>query len=371
LAIVTVFAYAKQLSRTLPGELMKHRERVLAAIRHEVPDRIPIDAIKVENTAAVAAFLGIPENEVIDHLGLDGRLVGVGYKKEARRLDLEANRNEWGALGGAEYGSAHAYPLSHITSIGDVERYNWPEPAHYDYPSAAESAKTLAVEYAVRGPYWQPLFCRVCSLAGMETALIWMATESKLFEAMLDAVFERTYALCKEYIDQCGDHLDILCLGDDFASQRGMLFSPDLWRRYLKPRYAKLFELGRAANKFIWFHSCGDVTAVLPDLIDIGMDVWETVQLHTLPLSSEDLKREYGKHITFFGAVSTQCLPFSTAHEVSNQVNRCIDALGEGGGYICGPDHHIKPDVPAANTVALFETARQYEAQGYILDRDK
>ena len=84
------------------------------------------------------------------------------------------------------------------------------------------------------------------------------------------------------------------------------------------------------------------------------MDVWETVQVHTLPLSPQDLKRQYGRHITFFGAVSTQRLPFSTPAQVRDEVRRCIDALGEGGGYICGPDHHVKPDVSAENTVALF-----------------
>jgi len=201
----------------------------------------------------------------------------------------------------------------------------------------------------------------------MQTALIWMVAEPRLFEAALEAVFERTFALCQGYIERCGEHLDIFCLGDDFASQRGMLFSPDLWRKHLKPRYAKLFELGKAAGKYIWFHSCGDISAVLPDLIDIGMDVWETVQLHTLPWSPEKLKREYGKHITLFGAVNTQRLPFWSPAQVSSKVRRCIDLLGEGGGYICGPDHHIKPDVSAANTVALFDAVRGYHRPGYTV----
>ena len=109
-------------------------------------------------------------------------------------------------------------------------------------------AANHAAEYAVRGSYWQPLFCRVCSLVGMETALVWLVTEPRLFEATLEAVFERTLTLCELYIQLCDRHLDICCLGDDFASQRGMLFAPELWRKYLKPRYARLFELGKAAG---------------------------------------------------------------------------------------------------------------------------
>jgi len=346
---------------------MNHRERELAAIRHEIPGRIPVDAIAVENTAAVAAHVGITEAEVTRRLGLDGRCVGIEYAGPEWKARHDPDFDEWGAFAGAGavYGGGHAYPLGAAVAPGEVERYRYPDPAGYDYARAAAAAGSFAGEYAVRGPYWQPLFCRVCSLAGMETALVWMAAEPALFEAAIEAVFERTFELCREFIRGCGAALDIFCLGDDFATQRGMLFDPELWRRYLKRRYEKLFELGKAAGKFVWFHSCGDITAVLPDLIDIGMDVWETVQLHTLPLSPEELKREYGAHLTFFGGVSTQRLPFAEPDAVAAEVTRCIDALGEGGGYICGPDHHVKPDVPAANALALFDTARAYRRRGY------
>lgn len=344
---------------------MNHRERQLAVIRHEVPDRISVDANHLENTAGMAAHIGIEEADVIPRFGLDGRWIGTGYAGDSGETNRDPNRNEWGALANEAYGSSHTYPLAGATDAAHVERHAWPDPARYDYAAAAATAAALSAEYAIRGPQWQPLFCRVCSLAGMETVLTWMVAEPSLFEAAVEAVFERTYDLCQRYVNLCGDHLHILFLGDDFASQCGLLFSPDLWRRYLRPRYAKLFEIGKTAGKFVWFHSCGNITEVLPDLIDIGMDVWETVQLHTLPFSPEVLKREYGRHITFFGAVNTQNLPFSTPAEVSKEVRRCIDALAIGGGYICGPDHVLKADVPPANAIALYETACGYSRQGY------
>ena len=136
------------------------------------------------------------------------------------------------------------------------------------------------------------------------------------------------------------------------------MISPESWRRFLKPRYARLFEIGKRRGKHVWFHSCGDITSVLPDLIEIGMDVWETVQLHTLPMPAAELKREFGRDVTFFGAISTQRLPFAKPHEIREEVLRVIDVLGAGGGYICGPDHHIKPDVPPENVVALFDAAK-------------
>jgi len=113
--------------------------------------------------------------------------------------------------------------------------------------------------------------------------------------------------------------------------------------------------LGRKHGKIIWFHACGDVTEVLSDFIEIGVDVWETVQLHALPISPQKLKQEYGKELTFFGGVNTQSLPFKTPEQVTEEAKFCIDVLGEDGGYILGPDHHIKPDVSAENTLALFK----------------
>lgn len=169
------------------------------------------------------------------------------------------------------------------------------------------------------------------------------------------------YRMIENYLAAMGDHLDVLELADDVASQRGLMFSPELWRKFYKKRWAKLFELGIRHNKFIWFHSCGNILKILPDLIEIGVTVWETVQLHTLPLSAKELKRNFGKDIVFFGGISTQALPFQTPKEVEREVHEVIDALySDGEGYICGPDHQIDSDVSVENTLALFETAKEY-----------
>lgn len=342
---------------------MTHRERMLATIRHEQTDRISVDAICIENGDAVAAYLGIPAETLLDRLGLDGRLLCPGYQGA---LPVDAGGrllSEWGTPLDDSYGMARCSPLRDVTTIAEVEHYRWPDPLAYDYPQVAVQAAALGGAYALRGPYWKPLFCQVCDLFGMEEAMARMLSEPAIFEATLDAVFSYTLAFCTAFLDACGEHLPILSLGDDFASQRGLIIAPEQWRRFLKPRYAQLFALGKARGKFVWFHSCGDITAVLPDLIDIGMDVWETVQLHTLPISPATLKQEYGQHLTFFGGISTQRLPFATAEEVRRETLACIAALGRDGGYICGPDHHIKPDVPPENVVALFDTATEYASR--------
>ena len=341
---------------------MTPRERELAAIRHELPDRIPTDAICIENVEKLSEHLEVEPEKVYDARGIDGRVVSAGYRGE-----VKDGFNEWGAPNTGDYGTGRAYPLRGDVTVGEVERFPWPKPEHYDYTGAAKAAKEWGKQYAVRGPYWKPLFCQACDLLGMEQAMVMMHERPRVFEAVLEQITNHTEEFSKRLLDACGDAMPIFCLGDDFATQRGLMISPDQWRKFLKSRYARLFDLGKYRGKFVWFHSCGDVTAVLGDLVDIGLDVWETVQLHTLPIPADQLKREFGRHITFFGGINTQRLPFARPDDVREEVVRVIEVLGKGGGYICGPDHHIKPDVPPENTVALFKTARDWRRVGYTV----
>jgi len=337
---------------------MKPKDRQLAAIRHEQTDRISIDAINVENAAAIAEYLGIPEASVYDRLGIDGKIIVPPYTGPDRTAPNGGEGNDWGSSAIEEYGNSSLYPFSLDSGVSEVEKYMWPDPSWYDYTGILDRMRGLGETYAVRGPYWRPIFCSVCSLMGIEDAMVAMIRRSALFEALLERVAYINFEYCKRMIDESGDLLDIFCLGDEFATQRGLLISPGLWRQYLKPVYRKIFGYAKKRHKPVWFHSCGDITEILPDLIDIGMDVWETVQLHTLPLSAQELKRKYGGEITFFGGINTQNLPFTDVESIKREVENCVRVLGKGGGYICGPDHHIKPDVSVEQTLALFDTAQ-------------
>ena len=336
-----------------------HKERQLAAIRHEVSDRVSADAIWVDNAEALAEFLGIGPKEVSGRLGLDGRLVIIEYEDEFSTALDDVNRIKWSTTvidgANAGYGTSRLYPLAGADSVSAVEAYAWPDTDKFNYQRAFEAAGKYGDTHAVRGPLWSPLFCRASDLFGIEDALVALIDRPAVMEAALQRIADITVEICERLLDGCGDSMPILCLGDDFATQRGMMFSPELWRKFVKPHLARMFEVGKKRRKYIWFHSCGNITDVLPDLIDIGMDVWETVQLHTLPIPPEVLKREYGRDVAFFGGINTQKLPFATPDEVRREVRRKIEILGEGGGYICGPDHTLNLDVPAENAVALYE----------------
>ncbi len=346
---------------------MTPRERVLAAISHEIPDRLPVDAICVENIPEIAAHLGIAQDDVLDRLGLDGRVVSAPCTLPVAHDANGEPMTEWRAAAVLDYGTSHRYPLAEAATVAEIERYPWPDPGAYDYETAGIVARDLGTRYAVRGPYWKPIFCQACSLFGMETALERMLNRPAIFEAAIECITQHTIEYCERFLDACGDGLAVFCLGDDFATQRGLMLNPRHWRKFLKTRYARLFELAKRRGLPVWFHSCGDVTSVLGELIEIGADVWETVQLHTLPMQPFELKRQFGRHLAFFGGVNTQRLPFASPADVRSETIRCIEALGEGGGYICGPDHHIKPDVSPENTLALFDAARDFRRAGYTL----
>jgi uroporphyrinogen decarboxylase len=345
------------------------RERQLAAIGHQMPDRLPVDWIDVENAPAVAAAAGRPGCDVDELLGRDGRVIAAcQYCGPVARHPDGKSVSLWGCEDGNDYGTTHYYPLAAAETVGQVDRYTWPDGGAFaDFDGLGDRIRqTWHGQYAIRGPYWTsaPIFCTACNLMGMEEALMKMVIQPEVFEAVADHILSFSTTYVRRFLEGCGKALDILYLADDFATQRGMMMAPHTWRKLLKPCYARLFALGKERGLPVWFHSCGDITAILDDLIDIGMDVWETVQLHTLPISPAELKRRYGARLTFFGAVNTQRLPFATPQEVRNMVTEVCETLGSGGGFICGPDHHIKPDVPPANTLALFETARLFRARG-------
>ena len=291
---------------------MNHRERVMAAIQHQIPDRIPIDAISIENTREVGQLLEMPAERVLDCLEIDGRSIDAGPYTGELHPRNGMQLSPWGTETDQDYGTAHFYPLAGASSSREVERYAWPDPHRFHFNALSSAVQDWTGEYALRGPYWAsaPLFCTACNLFGMEEALVKMISEAEVFEACIEQVFQFSFSYVEQFVTALGPKLDILYLADDFASQRGLTMSPKLWRRFLKPRYEKLFSIGKKKGLPIWFHSCGDISSVLPDLIEIGMNVWETVQLHTLPFTPETLKREYGPSITFFGGVNTQRLPF-------------------------------------------------------------
>jgi uroporphyrinogen decarboxylase len=363
------------------------RERVLKTINHEQPEVTPISLEGIFDLQKWYEYFGTSDRILLrEKLNLDvlaARAVYVGPRcSEGLSIWGTPLDGVYGAKG-VGFGVGRKYPLATVRSIKDVESYQWPDSKDFNYAilgavfgsMPTSRAKRIEGKYGIHkeeesyrhmsqtGP-WMPLLCTLFDLFGLENTLEKMYLEPELIAAAI--VHIELFLL--EYYERClqeaGEFADMVYFGDDFATQSGMMISPDHWRQYLLPTYKKLFALIKRAGKKVWMHSCGSFHEVMPDLIDTGLDVWETVQVQARGNDPQSLKRKYGDNITFYGGISTQTtLPFGSVSDVRKEVRERVRVLGRRGGYICGADHGIMPDVPIENVLAMFDEARSFGAR--------
>ncbi len=206
----------------------------------------------------------------------------------------------------------------------------------------------LAVKYC-------GLFERAWFLRGMENLLIDFYENPNFVNDLLDQLLEYNLAIVKELLHF---NIDGIMLGDDWGTQTNLVMSPQIWRQFIKPRVAKLYAEIKAAGLPVFIHSCGNIMQIIPDLIEIGVDVINPVQV--IAMDPEEIKKKYGNKICLFGAVSTQrTFPYGTPEDVKREVKQRIKTLGKGGGYILAPDQELQMDVPIENIIAFIEAARK------------
>jgi uroporphyrinogen decarboxylase len=194
-------------------------------------------------------------------------------------------------------------------------------------------------------------FERAWSLRGMENLLMDMIIYPDFVHGLLDIICEHNLKLLNIALEY---PFDCCYFGDDWGQQKGTIMGPNYWREFIKPRIARVYDKAKRSGKFIAHHSCGDISELFPDLIEIGLDVYQTFQPEIYDVKA--VKQEYGKDLSFWGAISTQrVLPFVSPDEVKRVTREMLDVLGKGGGYIAGPTHDIPGDVPPENIVAMVE----------------
>ena len=252
-----------------------------------------------------------------------------------------------------------------MTSVSHVTSYPWPDP---DNPRRTRGLKACA-----RG-------LRDCSdralsiglpgrflsfgqdLCGYTDWMVYLLTEPRFVNALLDKALEIQLQICEKVLCELGDDVDVIVFADDLGTQQSLQISPRLYRKTIKPRQKALFDVVKqCSNAKILLHSDGAIAKILPDLIEIGVDIVNPVQPTCEGMETSLLKREYGDDLSFWGGIDTQhVLPFGTPQEVSDEVKRRIDDLAPGGGFVLAPVHNIQPEVPPENIVAMFDTALQY-----------
>ncbi|MDR3552581.1 MAG: uroporphyrinogen decarboxylase family protein [Clostridia bacterium] len=245
--------------------------------------------------------------------------------------------------------------------IGVIEGYVLKDPSldGYEMPTPDEKELGAKIRELIRADrdnfklfdFGFTVFERAWSLRGMENILVDMIEEPDFVDRLLDEIVAYNMKMV-EIAMAYG--IDGVMFGDDWGQQSGLIMGPGLWRRFIKPRMAKMYACVKNKGAFVFQHSCGDIREIFPDLIEIGLDVYQTFQPEIYDLRS--IKQQYGGKLSFWGGISTQkLLPFASPEEVKRVTEETLEILGKNGGYIAGPTHDLPGDVPPENVIAMTE----------------
>jgi len=393
---------------------MTSRERIQGALTHQEADRIPVDLGASESSG----ITGIAYNRLKAHLGLAGRtqiydIVQMIAKVEEPVLDyvgadalpllIEPRRwKPWHlqdsspceipeSLEITEYENGNAAildddgtaalfcpsssyyfdpvnpPLAEADRPEDIEAgiehletYDWPEFLDEDYDDLRKKARCLHEETDrfIVGNLWVHVFAAGQILRGFENFMVDLAANKPLAQYLMARLVDCYEERVRRYVEAVGPYVDIIQVNDDLGQQDGPQLNPELYREMVKPHHARLWGLIKElSGKPLLLHSCGSVYAFIPDLIELGVDALNPVQVTARDMEGDDLKREFGADLTFWGGgCSTQgVLDRGTPEQVREEVRRRCDQFAAGGGFVFCQVHNIQPDVPPENIMAMYE----------------
>jgi uroporphyrinogen decarboxylase len=385
---------------TVHSETMTSRARVQVALNHGEPDRVPIDLGGFQTGIHRIAYsdlldylgieeeirlrdpvqqLAIPSERILERLHADFRYVtahgpdsfagGIEEKGRGGKLWYDL-RDEFGVVWSMPadqmlYMDITHHPLADAT-IADLDRYPWPDgkdPTRFtgvrEQALAVRENTPYALSSGISGVTYE-----ICwYMRGLERWFMDMLDNPAFCEALIDHTSQYWVDWMPGFLAAVGDLLDVIMIGDDLAGQSGPLFSPKFYRRVVRPRHRRLVETIKAhTDAKIWYHTCGDCSEYIPDLIDIGVDILNPVQISAPGMDPARLKRKYGENLVFWGGGidSQHVLPFATPAQIREEVRRNLEIFLPGGGYIFNNVHNIQAGVPPQNVLALYEAAYEY-----------
>lgn len=359
---------------------MKHRERVMMALNREEPDRCPMQiSFTPEFASRLKRELGLGEDsghnphgggntyEVERALGEDMLLTSVGwansyYATETYSEDGVTYTDEWGItwrnspystrFGQGYYTEMVGHPLARDEAITS---YRPPDPNRPELYTEADSViKSYKDEYWIVGVTVTTIFETAWALRGYEQLLVDLLVDPDYVEQLLDIPFTYHLTAARKLVEL---GVDMIWIGDDIGAQHAMLISPETWRKFFKPRLATFISTLKSINPDIKvaYHSDGFIYPIIPELIEIGLDVLNPIQPRSM--DPEQIKREFGRKLCFWGSIDEQyTLPFGAPDDVRQEVLARLQTLGKGGGLILGPTHHVQLDTPLENFWAMVNT---------------
>jgi uroporphyrinogen decarboxylase len=377
---------------------MNSGERLLKALSHQEPDRVPIDLGSIVTGITVTANdslqsalgwqadapvvvdrvqqLARPGEELLQRLEVDTRYLYARSARDWHDVELPDHVYEdqfgirrkaaFDADGRLLYYDFVRHPLAEAESVADLAKYRWPnphDPARYE--GLEEEARTLTEQTGcgVIVNVIGSIFEFAWYLRGFERFFEDLILRPALAEALLDAMLEYQIAQFDQLLSRVGPYVSVVMTGTDLGTQRGPLISPERYRRVVWPRYLKLWQFIRGKTEAkIFYHSCGGIVPLIPFLINGGVDAIHPVQPMAAGMGDRRrLKREFGRDITFWGGFDQQhVLPFGTPNQVREEARRLLDDFMPGGGFVFAAGHNIQAGVPPENVLALFETVIEY-----------
>ena len=357
---------------------MNSKERFQKTINRAIPDRPPLYVSVTPQVARkLSAQTGLPYEGPLDsmlstrasHMGLmaelDADAVGITVCAPTNCPTVNMGRlikNEWGMVfkNTGQYNEFYEFPLAQVETEKDIENYNFPDPfAPGRWDAAQKTIAKYGKTHGIIADLETTLFETAWYLTGLEKFLVDLMMEAEYINPLLDKIQFIHTEYGKKMIEMGAD---VLWCGDDFGSQTSLMMDEDTFRRIFKPRIKEMFTEYKKVNpniKLAW-HSCGAIKPLIPDFIEIGLDILNPIQPLASGMEPQQLKDEYGKDLIFFGGICVQdLLPNGTPETIAAEVLRRADILGKDGGYIIAPAHNIQEDTSVENILALFDAVRQ------------
>lgn len=393
---------------------MTPRERIIAALSHKETDKVPVDLGSTESSG----ITWIPYNKLKNHLNIstvtkvfdmmqliakvepgvlnavgadampllieprewkpwqfeEGTIVEIPKKADLERLSngdtvmKSENRTVLSRLprGGFYFDSVY-HPLENARTVEDIDAgeaffkgFDWPCYWDEDFSDIAKKAKKLYKEtqYAIVGNLCVHLLAAGQEIRGFENFMMDLVINKSLAHRLLQKQVEAYMPRIDRYIEAVGPYLQIILVNDDLGTQNGLQIKPELYREMIKPYHRQLWGyIKEKSGKPLLLHSCGSIYEIIPDLIEIGVDALNPVQVSAKNMDTAKLKKEFGKDLTFWGGGcdSQRILPYGTQKDVREEVKRRVNDLAPGGGFVFCQVHNIQPDVPLENILAMYE----------------
>ena len=354
---------------------MNSKERVLIILAHQEADRVPIDFWAEKSViSSLMRHLNLTQYEqLLQYLQVD-----IRYVEGARYIGPELYKapggrweDIWGVIrqpmpldqsnpsrGLIQHVVQH--PLAQAETVKDIENHRWPSPDWYEYTIAEDTqgkeqyAVVCGADRLNRTAQFKPAMY----LRGIEKLLMDLIINPKIVEAINERLIPYYIEFNENIFHRANGKIDIFYMGDDFGTQKGPFISIEMWRRFFKPGFKRFIDHAHSHGIKVMHHTCGSVVDLIPDFIECGLDILQSLQPLARGMDFKKIKSEYGRYIAFQGGIDIQdVMPFGTVDRVKTEVRRIIETLAPGGGYIFCSSHNLQPDTPLQNTLAMYETA--------------